>query len=342
MPFPLFLLLSFPKDAGAVLDKMKATLSKPLAVDVTVTRKDCIGKGAVHLVIDRPHRMLFKVKWATDDFEAGWTEDRIVDFSRSQKLFLESGPYDGVYRPTSAYSPLPDYSFPMIVLVTDPRLLFRNPKVTLVGPETLKGGVATTHLKATGWDAWIADDGRLIQWRYDQQKPDGFVSVLMEFSNYKIGGPFPKSLFELAVPPGSVQDGLRKDLYPIQPGGAFPEQGWVAAGGAGQSFAPDKPFLVVAVAGDCEISARAAKALDTLKGDVPIYLVSDDGSVPSELRPFPVLKDARGSALDRLGAPGTPLFILVDKKHVVKRLWYGFETASEDRFVKEVKAELAK
>lgn len=324
-----------------MMDKMKATLSKPLAVDITVTRKDCVGKGAVHLVIDRPHRMLFKVKWATDDFESGWTEERTVDFSRSQKLFFESGPFDRIYRPTSAYSPLPDYSFPLIVLATDPRILFRNPKVTLVGQETLKG-VVSTHLKAAGWDAWIADDGRLMQWRYDQQKPDGFVSVLMEFSNYKIGGPFPKSLFDLAVPPGSVQDGLQKDLYPIQPGEAFPEKGWTAASGGGQSFAPDKPFLVVAVAGDCEISGRAAKALDTLKGDIPIYLFSDDGSAPSELRAFPVVKDVNGRTLDRLAAPGTPLFMLVDKKHVIRKLWYGFETAAEDKFVKEVRAELAK
>lgn len=330
---PLGLLLMLQTDPAAVLDRMRATLAKPLTAEFTVVRKDVPGQGSGKITVERPCRMRYVVKWGPYDFESTWSEDRTLELTRAGKTFYESGPYERLYQPQSAFSTLPDVAFPLILLIGDPRQMLPEGKLTYVASEKV-GGAICDHVKASGYDAWVSSEGKLLKFRYDAPIDGGTVSVTYQFTNFKTIAPQSKSFYEPGVPAGFRPYGLPRDPYPLQPGYPFPDRDWSAS-----VFDGDKPLLAVVVSGDCEVSARAARALATLQRDVPVKLFSDDGA-PGALRAFPVIKDRSGRTLSRFFTPGTPLFVLVGKDRRIRHLWYGFESEREDEFIRDVRAEL--
>lgn len=333
MPFAALLLL-VPQDTSAILDKMRSALARPFSVEFSLTRKDIPSQASGKVVIHRPSRMRFTVKWGADDFESWWSEDRTIDISRMRKIFFEAGPYEHLYQPDSDFSMLPGVAFPTVVLAGDPRQA--DPTVpTHVGLEKV-GGVSCDHLKTRGYEAWIASDGRLMRYKFEAPSGTSTVTAVYEFRNWKFNLKLPKSYFQTEPPSGFSMDGLPRAPWPLQAGTPFPEKDWIGAIEFG------KPFLGVVVSSDCEISPRATRALATLQKDVAVWLFSDDGRVPGAMRTFKVARDKDGRTTDRLFAPGTPMFMLVGKNKRVKRLWFGFPSDWEDSFIKEVRAELAK
>lgn len=329
----LALLALVPQDTTAILDRMRSALSRPFSVEFSISRKDVPERGTGKIVIHRPSRMKFTVKWGADDFESWWSEDRTIDLSRVKKIFYESGPFDHIYQPESDFSILPGYTFPMIVLAGDPRQ--GDPTApTYVGSEKV-GGVVCDHVKTRTYDAWIAADGRLMRYKFETPSGTSTTTALFEFKNWAFNLKLPKSFFQTEPPVGFTMDALPRSPWPIQAGSPFPEKDW--SGGIDFS----KPFLAVLVSSDCEIAPRASRALATLQKEVPVWLITDDG-VPASMRAFKVLRDKQGRAHDRLYAPGTPFFMLVDKNKRVKKLWFGFDPAAEDAFIKDVRSELGK
>jgi hypothetical protein len=330
----LALLMLAPQDTTAILDKVRAALSRPFSVEFTLNRKDVANQASGKIVIQRPTRMKFTVKWGTDDYESWWSEDRTIDFCRSRKIFYESGPFERLYQPASDFSELPEVSFPMVILAGDPR--HGDPAVPSYVASEKVGSVVCDHIKTRTYDAWIASDGRIMRFRFEAPSGTTTVTSTYEFKNWAFNLKLPKSFFQAEPPSGYTMDGLPRSPWPLQANTPFPERDWTG------NIEFGKPFMAVVVAADCEASSKATRALATLQKDVAVWLFSDDGKVPTAMRAFKVARDKGGRTSDRLFAPGTPLFMLVGKDKRVKKLWFGFEPTSEDAFIREVRAELAK
>lgn len=320
-------------DANSILDRMKATLLKPLSVEFSVSRIGSTGKAIGTLAIQRPHRMRYTVKLANEDYESVSTEDGTVDLSRTQRIYMETLPLDRLYQPASHYSELPDVAFPLILLAADPRELLADAgKAELAG--TLKiGNVTCDHIKTSGYDAWIAPDGRLMRFRRK--------GTTFDFTNYKIAASLPRSTFELPIPVGYKPFVLPRETISLQAGAFFPTMDWVTMAGAPSSPETGKPFLAVVGTSECIVSGRAKNALSSLKSDVAIWVFSDS-KVPAGLEGFSALRDKGNRTMDRLFVPVTPFFFLVGKDGRVKKLWMGFDPKTEDQFIAEVRKELSK
>ncbi len=319
---------------------MRALLSKSFSVEMSYSRTDFPTKATATLTIQRPHRMRYNVKFNGEDFEAGYTEDGLIDLSRSQRVYMETSPMDRLFAPTAHYSELPLLTFPLVLLVGDPRAIF--PSATppaLVGSAKI-GSVMCDQVRTKDYEAWVAADGRLMRYRWRQARRDE-LDVTMDFTNYKIGGTYPRSTFEPAIPAGFRPFVLPRETVTYQAGSAFPANDWVSSTGAPVKFEAGKPYLAMVTTDDCEVSGRAKGALATLKKDLAVWILTDSHA-PAGLEGFSIARDKSGRTLERMFVPSTPFFYLVGKDGKIKKLWLGFESEREDGFVKSVRAELGK
>lgn len=321
-------------NADAALGRMATYLQKPFAAAFVVTRTGMEGSGTGTLIVQRPNRMLFTIKWGPEDYEIGWSENRTLEMVRFLKTYHESGPYPRLYQPESHLSDLPRLGFPLFLLAVND---YVSAKVSKVGEETV-GGVLCDHVKGSGFDAWVAKDGRPMRFRYDEDSPLGPVSVKFEFSKWTPAGDISLSRFEPAVPGGFRPHALPRDPYPLQPGMPFPANGWVGPRGSTASLKFERPTLVVVSATDCEASTRAASALRELESTVAIWTFTDSGRAPAALNRYPAYRDASQRTLARLMAPGTPFFMLVGKDGKIIQVWLGYNKSQSAEFIQAVKA----
>ena len=167
---------------------------KSLSVEFTASQKGNPNKGSGTFIVQRPNRMRFTVKFGNDDFEGAYNEDGIVELSRAQRVYMETGPLGRLYQPTVHFSDLPEELFPLIILAADPREMMSDAgKAELAGTEKV-GSVACDHVKTNTYDVWIAPDGRLLRIRRK--------STTLDFTNYNVAITPPRSACHLAVPQG--------------------------------------------------------------------------------------------------------------------------------------------
>lgn len=334
------LLASALPNPDAVISRMASYLQKPFAAAFVVTRTGFEGSGSGTITVQRPNRMIFTVKWGSEDYEVTWSENRTLEIVREVKTYFESGPFPRLYQPDSHLTDLPKYAFPLVLLAADVRTIYPGVPLKLVGQESV-GGVLCDHVKGgagEGFDVWVAKDGRPMRFRNDDQSPIGLASVKFEFSKWAPAGGINLSRFEPPVPAGFRPHALPRDPYPLQPGFPFPADGWVGPRGAVNTLKFDRTTLIVVTSPDCDASTRAATALRDLESTVAIWTFTDTGRAPSALSRYPAYRDTAQRTLPRLTVPGTPLFLLVGKDGKVVKTWFGFSKAQSAEFVKSVKA----
>jgi len=323
----------------AALTRMAAYLQKPFTVSFQVTRERLPGAGTGTLTVQRPNRMNYRIQWLGDDYQVGWSENRTIEIVRNLKTYFESGPYPRLYMPESHISDVAKFGFPVVLLAGDPRSIYPNTQLKLVGQEKVQG-ITCDHVKGgtnEGFDVWIAPDGRPMRYRFDDSDPAGTVSVKYEFSKWASASNVPLATFEPPAPSGFRQHGLPRDPRPMQPGERFPTEGWLDASGQTAKLTFDKITIVVVTAADCEVTPRAANALRELESTAKVILLCDSGRAPATLNRYPVFRDKGQRTLTRLTTPGTPLFLLVGTDGVVRKTWLGFTRAQSAKFVQEMK-----
>lgn len=326
------ILLPPQNDPNAALDRLAAYLKQSFSVAFTVTRSDMALKATGTLTIQRPRQMRFSVKFAGEEFESATTPAGSVDLSRTKKTFMRTGPLPQLYQPSVHFSPIPDLTFPGVLMVGDLRTYMPSagtPK--LMGSEAIDG-VDCDRIKSAGYEAWIAKDGRLMRLIFEAPSERHTAKITTDFRSYKSGVKFPDSTFALAIPAGYRAYALPRETLTFPVGSLFPLEGWQSTSGP---LPKGKSVLIVATAPDCVISGKAAKALDSLRDVLPVWVLGDD-KPPTGLEglPFATLPGQR--ALDRLFVPATPYFYLVDGAGKVKRMWLGFDEAESEAFVNEV------
>jgi hypothetical protein len=84
------------------------------------------------------------------------------------------------------------------------------------------------------------------------------------------------------------------------------------------------PFLL-AILDDSAPSKLAALSLAKLGSQIPVEIVAAGQ-----------LTDPDGSRMKKLGAPGSPMFYLVDGTGKVRHLWFGFHRGDDATFRSEV------
>ena len=222
--------------------------------------------------------------------------------------------------------------------LTSPSVLFANYEKLFTKPTRTKSSrgdrLEWTVVSEQGEGHFAADidgDGRIL---FFSEAIGGRVRE-WTFSYLPTPSSFPDSKLELIVPDGFAPQTLPDAGIPLEADSKFPVEGWVdAKSGAAVSI---KARLggktgIVAVLDDGDISRAVVPSLKRLFDQkIPIIIVGAKGS-----RTGPGwLSDPRGTLLEKLNPPATPMFYFVEPNGNLKVMMLGFDRKNASAFESE-------
>lgn len=306
-----------------------------LAVSLEASTSASPARGTGTLTYTRPERLAFTMKGPGVDYTWIVTEVGGVEIDRSSRKYDEMPRIGGLNVPMSRLSEVPSNTFPVPIILGDLRAILPDTaSYKLAGKQDI-GGVSAEQLVSefqtmvgrARVDAYLAPDGRLLRLSLTTSQGAGSFTRTLDLKGYKTNQPVSPSVFDLAIPSGFVPHALPKVERNTNVGFRPPLKGWKRDGAEVdlRRMAAGKPMLLIVTAPDCEVSARAAKALDELaasseKGGAAVLRLYTEPTNRSE-----DIVDPDGRATLDLGIPGTPTIYLLDRTGEVSRMWYGYD-----------------
>jgi hypothetical protein len=340
------LLAALAPDPNPALDRLAKFFqeSPHLSADLAVHARNSPSAGQGRLVLSRPNRMLFTMRFGDSQFRYSATEEGVVEIADHDRIYKEGHPLPRLFVPESSLSYMSVFAFPAVFIPGDLRQLVTGMTFRHEGVEQVRG-VDTDRVVGSYDDpegtstieTWIDVAGRPLRYKMNYLTAGGRVESTIDLSNYEVTGPKDLKEFHLDLPNGYVPDALPREPWPLEVGEAFPIDGWQRKGSAQELFR--EPTLVAVLDASCAASQRALGALKALGADHPLVVVATDrgGTTFPELSEGPTLYDPQGKALLRLRAAGTPFFFVVQKGGAVARRWYGFAPDREKAFLEAMR-----
>ncbi len=281
------------------------------------------------VLVERPLRTLFEAKdeKTGSQFTACNNQDEYSEFETNEKLYSEGPPNSGVGIRGSEISDAPG-SFPGLVFLSDLRRgLPKNAKVIL---STSGSQIYGSSENVTGkTEIWVDvnSEGEVPKIRI-LGSGGGHTLERTWTLDYSFPTNINPAEFETKIPLGYEPNTLPEEGVPIQKGGSIPVDGWKDAHTGSTVNLLDvtkhDPFLL-AILDDSAPSKLAALSLAKLGSQIPVEIVAAGQ-----------LTDPDGSRMKKLGAPGSPMFYLVDGTGKVRHLWFGFHRGDDATFRSEV------
>lgn len=348
-----FLPLLAPDDVADTLKRCNACLNSTQTLSVRIKAKSnrIKGVGIGSLAFKRPGSLKYVMNWGDEQYVFWGTRRGGLEIEQNSRSYCEVPPGIGFFAPPCRVSDIPEACFPMFLLGTDVAKSFpKAAKFTVTRNAPFEHGTAD-HVHATiggagsfSADLFVRKDGFPVGYKVDIDAPGISVHSSIVLSDVQANKALAASTFEAKIPRGFLPETFDAEPPPIQSGAPMPLTGWKdLRSGAPADLAKEPPaWRVFAVmAADCLPSREALQTLRRLSASTPVVILSTNPS-PAQSWPstdLPIYYDAKGDSLAKLSAPGTPLFILVDGQGVVRRVWYGFDPAQSDAFLKSIGAE---
>lgn len=330
---------------------MRTAKSVSVDLELKVSASPAVGKG--RFLMTRPGHLLYKMKWGPSDYSFSITPQLSVTIEHADKVYREYGAIGRFFIPENDISRSAEYGLPIPLLAGQLNALVpvgvsmkSGPKSTHAGAtvDTAIGNYATQTSRVTV-TAKIDSAGRLVQYETVHRSGSQTLSISLAFDNYRINPDLMPADFETPLPNGYVPESLPPGSYPLNVGERFSTEGWrpLSDGPSLRDLAAGKPLFLAISDVDCEVSQRSALMVDQLakqiaaKGGASAALsLSSSPSQAPIYRSIPNFYEPNGTADSRLRAPGTPMFLLVSPKGVVRRVWLGFDNSKSGAFVSDV------
>jgi len=327
--------------------------AKSISVDLELSMSSTkeVGKGT--LIIRRPDHLLFKMKWGPSNYSFSIMPDYVVTIEHGNKVYREYGPVGRFFVPDPDISRTPEYGLPIALLagslnamMPDGYSMRPGEKSTHEGStvDTATGRYSTQTAQVT-ITAKVDSAGRLVNAETVYAGGPNRLTINLKVSNYRINPELKDSEFATPLPSGYVPESLPPGSYPINFGEKFDFAGWSPLGDAGslRDLTQGKPLFLAISDSDCEVSQRSTRMVDQLANQLrskgvacaAITLDANAGQTPV-FRTLPNYYDPNGKASDRLRVPGTPMFLFVDAKGIVQRVWLGYDNAKVNEFTADV------
>ena len=343
----LFVAVQPQNDAVSRFEKyMRSATTLRVDMGLKGSSEPGVGKGS--FLIKRPGHVLFQMKWGASDYVFSCMPDESIALEKGKKLYREYGAVGQLFLPEPDISSTPEYAFPLPLLAGSLRALApQGTKFETVGKsgstDLVRAHFATPMADIT-IEAKIDATGKLLECtRTVHGMPKSDVTT-QSFKNYVINKPVADASFAIEIPKEFVPQTLPDDSYPLNVEEKWPIEGWISVDGTAslKSIAQNKVLFIAVGDTTCEVSQRSVSAVDQLAKDVVVKGGAAIAICPTKSSPKPIYKgvpnfyDPSGKILQRLRAPGTPIFFLVSPKGYVTRVWYGFDGALTSEFVKDV------
>jgi hypothetical protein len=319
--------------------------AKTLGVDMKLTSNGTPTVGNARIIFSRPgHNMLFTLKWQNLDYGStttptgGWNADY-------QQHEYEDTVNKDVQAVFSDISSAPYLAFP--AYLTDGNFHYGNYHSFVYKGQTDIDGEKTDQLEGKyntkTIDVYIAQDGSVPRARVTSL---GNNWVQCDFSHYAVNKPIPLTAFGSSSPPSGFREyELPFVVRPVGIGEVFPTGHLISAthGSLTGNDLKNRPALVEVTEADSFVSDRTASFLQHMKAtglNVAVVSLSKSGTVPDNLRSFTRYYDPTGATIDLIDAPGTPLFYLLGKNGMIKKVWLGFDADEVAKLEQDVKQSL--
>jgi hypothetical protein len=333
----LYLLLISQGPATQALQRYEAyRRSQPVvATEFQVESEGQVLQGRV--VRERDQRMFVSMKGAGIDSAVLLTPTRTLELDRTEKTYEENPPTPRAILPASRMTTVFG-AFPSWILHEDFRkmlpqgAMFKDAgKVSVAGTECDKVRADVTGQITGSIEAAIDAKGRARDVKVDLRARDGHYAFHWRISKFDMLPKAPANAFSLTIPNGYVPFALDWTYGPLEAGSIFPIAGWRSTKGGTfnlKSQLGERGTLVALLGRDSEPSTRAAAALARIRKDVPLVILTDAKKAVAGTDAF----DPSGKLIERINAPATPLFVLLDKTGKITRLWMGYDAATSSAF----------
>jgi hypothetical protein len=276
----------------------------------------------------RPLRQRLSLSGPDIRVEYRQTAEGTLELDLAAKRSFATGPVPELAAPNGIGADWTDFFHPSFLL--PPRLERAFPPRTpsrLVGRETI-GGVAADRVEFGGEEDnqtfWIDTEGRVVLYRRAIDNGGSKLAYRLSFREWSRAAP---SSFGLLPPDGFQPVLLADSIWSIAVGSRWGWQGVVENGRPARP--PARRQLIMLTQSGCAPSAAAIRYLTRLER-LPVVEVTIGSAGPG-------LADPSGVLRRRLGVEGTPVFLLVDRESVVRRIWFGFDSATGERWANEVR-----
>lgn len=330
---------------------MKGARTFSADLEFTASGRPAIGKGTFH--VKRPGYLLFRMVWDKSDFSFSIGPKSAIAIERADKVYREYGALGRMFIPDTDISDTPMYSLPVALMLGSLDAIVPDGVKFESGGTADIEGVKVDVVRAS-FDTqaghvvqkvMIDGSGRPLQFIREVSGGGRSFVATIKTANYKINIPLEDEFFEVPPPLGFVPQTLPADAYPLNVGERITLAGWkkLAAKEELSALASGKSLFLAVTEPSCEVSKSAATVVAKLvkeieaKGGVSAAINIDSNSTqPVAFSGLPTYVDPNGKLVESLRVPGTPLFLLVDPKGVVSRVWLGFDPAEADAFRADV------
>jgi len=284
--------------------------ARTLSVDITINQVGNPVPGKATLVLERPDKLFYNLKWAKDDYTYTIDNGVATEVDLGQKSY-EVYDVPGWSPPEANGSDWVTSFFPNY---------FVDDKI-LLPPDCFDS------------------EGRVSHYAIGSGTDTGFHKNTVTFANYKINMPVPESRFKQTIPAGLSVYGTPRPAPPIQIGEVLPNVSVVSATGRKTTLMQalsGKQTLVACVDPDCAPSMASLSLLKKLnKPSVLVLNLNPKNGV--KLASLPVFHSSSGNLMDAMRAPMTPLYYFVNGSGKVLNVWYGFDRDQPSKFADQIK-----
>lgn len=294
--------------------------------------------------IRQPARLKFVAHSGPSKYVYAAGPHRTIEYESALKRAAEYAPSPVAAPPDSRVSGTADFWFPTILMLRE-RNQLRVPDRAITYGKSAVGGRAVDVVRATNegmiFEFTIDSEGKLLSCVWPQNTGDGVLAVRFEFNDIVFNAPLPESFFDLSAPAGFEAVAAPRELYPLNAGDEFPNV-WVnrATQRAENVWHASGNSLVVAASTDEATIARAAPFIKQLRAITTVITMDERGALISTLKEFRHLYDPTGRAYERLRAPGTPAFYVLDSEGRILKFQLGFDAKRSAEFLSEFRKSL--
>lgn len=342
------LLLGQSPSAEAVINRYDQFLKKTNTVSVTVKGRvngRSFGTGA--LKVARPDRCSLVVKLQGGDATFVLNGERGLEIDHPNLTYEEWDAYGKNYVPQFQLGTVLNFASPASLIQGSSRGMLPQgvpwqvkPKVTVNGVVTdMVSGKAKTEDGTIEVKAWIDASGKLIKFSSNSQSGRGILLVEQELSNYVINQKIPDTVFSTKWPVGYTPHRLHRGDFGLHQAEPVPNVELRKASNNEKvtlsSLISGANTMVVLTDPEFPSNAAMLKSVRELSSKIPdfrmvVVSVKRDVASAQKIGVSDIYFDPTGASIKKLGVPGSPTMLLIDKKGKLAQMFMGFDGSWEE------------